>query len=279
MSIAVNLTSAMRTNLLSLQNTQSLISATQNRLATGLKVSSAIDDPRNFFGAQALNNRAGDLTRRIDGMVLGIKTIEAADKGIKAIIKIAESMAALTTSAAESSSATERSSLLTQYNALHTQIEAIAKDSGFNGINLLDSNNLTVNFNESGSSSLSVTALDWATDGTPANLNVGANWGNANLATGLSAIQASAADVNASISYARSVAARFGANLTTIRVREDFTKDLVNVLKAGADRLVLADQNEEAANLLALQTRQQLGIQALSLASQSQQGILRLFPT
>lgn len=97
MSDAVSLASAMRTNLLSLQSTQSQISATQNRLATGLRVSSAIDDPRNFYQAQALNSRAGDLSRRPDGMGLGVKTIEAADKDIKAMTKIAASMSALTT--------------------------------------------------------------------------------------------------------------------------------------------------------------------------------------
>jgi flagellin-like hook-associated protein FlgL len=83
--------------------------------------------------------------------------------------------------------------------------------------------------------------------------------------------------VTAAIATLRTTAQTLGSSLTTVRVREDFTKDLVNTLRAGADGLVLADQNEEAANLLALQTTQQLGIQALSLASQSQQGILRLF--
>ena len=274
---SVNLTSAMRTNLISLQGKQNLIGATQNRLATGLKVSSAVDDPRNFFQARALNARASDLGRRLDGMGLAIKTIEAADKGIKAIIRIAENMAALTTSAADSSSAFERSSLLTQYNALRTQMENVAKDSGFNGINLLNGNNLTVKFNESGSSSLSLIVADKEFINELGLLPSGENWDNANLATGLSAIQSSAANVNAVIMYVRNEAVKMHAQLTTIRVREEFTKDLIGALKAGADGLVLADQNEEAANLIALQTRRQLGIEALSLAAPAQQDILRLF--
>jgi len=274
MSAGINLTSAMRSNLLTLQGTQTLIGATQNRLATGLKVSSAIDDPRNFFQAQGLNNRASDLTRRLDGMGLGIKTIEAADKGIKAMTKVAESMAALTKAAADSSDATERGTLLTQFNELRTQLTNLAQDSGFNGINLLGGNNLRVDFNEDATNFSTVTAVDWTT--TPAGVAAGAAWGTVDPA-GDAAITASATAVTDAINLMRTTAQTLGSSLTMVRVREDFTKEMVNTLKAGADGLVLADQNEEAANLLALQTSQQLGIQALSLASQSQQGILRLF--
>jgi flagellin len=270
----INLTSAMRSNLLTLQGTQTLIGATQNRLATGLKVSSAIDDPRNFFQAQGLNNRANDLSRRLDGMGLGIKTIEAADKGIKAMTKVAENMAAIAKSALDSSSATERGTLMAQFNELRTQLTTLAGDSGFNGINLLRGNNLTVTFNETGTNSTTVTAVDWGT--TPAGIDAGAAWGTADAA-GNTAITASATAVTTAISTMRTTAQTLGSSLTMVRIREDFTKELVNTLKAGADGLTLADQNEEAANLLALQTRQQLGIQALSLAAQSQQGILRLF--
>jgi len=275
MSAGINLTSAMRSNLLTLQGTQTLIGATQNRLATGLKVSSAIDDPRNFFQAQGLNNRASDLTRRLDGMGLGIKTIEAADKGIKAMTKVAESMAALTKAAADSSDAAERATLLTQFNELRTQLTNLAQDSGFNGINLLGGNDLQVDFNEDASNSTTVTSVNWTA--TPAGIAAGADWGDADLGDGLTAITASATAVTNAINTMRTTAQTLGSSLTMVRVREDFTKEMVNTLKAGADGLVLADQNEEAANLLALQTSQQLGIQALSLASQSQQGILRLF--
>ena len=271
----INLTGAMRSNLLSLNNTQNLIGQTQNRLATGLRVASAIDDPRNFFQAQSFNNRANDLSRRMDGMGLGIKTIEAADKGIKAMTKIAESMIALTTAALDSSSATERGELMTQFNTLRTQMAQIAQDSGFNGTNLLGGNSLTVNFNEGGTNNLAVTALTWTAN--PAGIaEVGAGTWTADGA-GNTAIGTAATAVNTAISTMRTTAQTLGSSLTTIRVREEFTRDMVNVLKAGADGLTLADENEEAANLLALQTRQQLGIQALSLAAQSQQGILRLF--
>jgi flagellin len=137
----INLTSAMRSNLLTLQNTQNLIGATQNKLATGLRVSSAIDDPRSFFQAQSLNNRANDLNRRLDGMGLAVKTFEAADKGIKALTKIAENMSALVKEAKDATGAdpaeinATREQLRGQFEALRTQFQDIAKDSGFNGVN------------------------------------------------------------------------------------------------------------------------------------------------
>ncbi len=285
MSGGISLSNAMRTNLLSLQNTQSQIGTIQNRLATGLKVSSAIDDPRNFFQAQALNNRANDLSRRLDGMGIGIKTIEAADKGIKGMTKILESMSAIVKEAADATTPAARETLGTQFNALRTQLTTLAADSGFNGINLLGGDNLTVSFNEGGTNTLSVTAVAYATDAagvavavaSAAGADDNTNWAAATAANGDTAIAASETAVNTAISNLRTQAASFGSNLTMVRIREDFTKEMVNTLKAGADGLVLADQNEEAAKLLALQTSQQLGIQALSLASQSQQGILRLF--
>ena len=90
MSSDVVLTSALRSNLLSLQNTQSLIDQTQLRLATGLRVNSALDNPSNFFAAQSLDNRASDLTRLLDGISQSIRTIEEADNGITAVTNLIE---------------------------------------------------------------------------------------------------------------------------------------------------------------------------------------------
>jgi flagellin-like hook-associated protein FlgL len=271
----ITLTTAMRSNLLTLQGTQSMIGATQNRLATGLRVNSAVDDPRNFFQSQALNARASDLSRRLDGMGVAIKTIEAADKGIKAMSKVAENMAAIIKQAQDATTDAARATLLTQFNELRTQLTNLAEDSGFNGVNLLGGNNLIVNFNEDASNTATVTAVDWRT--TPIGLTAPATGDWATGTTGDGNLTTASTAVNTAINTLRTQAATFGSSLTMVKIREDFTKEMVNTLKAGADGLVLADQNEEAANLLALQTRQQLGIQALSLASQSQQGILRLF--
>lgn len=270
----ITLSSAVRKNVLTLQMIAEQQGVIQNRLSTGKRVNSALDDPRNFFQSSALNNRASDLNRRLDGMGLAIKTFEAADKGIKALTKIAENMSAITKQAADATQAADRVSLLAQYNELRQQMINLAEDSGFNGINLLGGNNLVVAFNEDGTNNLSQTAVDWVT-GDPVGIAAGADWtldpaGDGNIAT-------AATTINTAISTLRTQAATFGTSLTTVKIREEFTKEMVNTLKGGADGLVLADQNEEAANLLALNTRQQLSQQALSLASQSEQSILRLF--
>ena len=286
MSSAISLTTPMRSNLLSLQSTQTNISLTQNRLATGLKVSSALDDPRNFFQASALNNRAADLARLQDGMGLAVKTFEAADKGIKAITKLAENMSAIAKSAKDATTAADRADFQTQFEELRAQMAAVAKDSGFNGINLLGGDSLETEFSEDGVSKQSVTGVDWRGFGAGSafaatesviDIAQATDWNNATLATGTTNIETSMTEVKDAIAELRKQAAVFGSNLTVVKIREDFTKDMINTLKGGADGLTLADQNEEAANLLALQTRQQLGVQALSLANQSQQGILRLF--
>jgi flagellin-like hook-associated protein FlgL len=271
----VILSAAIRSNVLTLQKIGVQQSTIQNRLATGLKVSSAIDDPRNFFQSQALNNRATDLNRRLDGMGLAIKTFEAADKGIKAISRIVENMSALVKEAKDATGPTTdatRESLRAQYDALRIQLQDIAEDSGFNGINLLAGDTLTVAFNEGGDNNLSRLGVDYTNSATVLGLDPQAQdaWAGA---FDFAALEAS---ISTAITSLRTQAANFGTDLTLVRIREDFTKEMMNTLKAGADGLVLADQNEEAANLLALNTRQQLSQQALALASQSEQSILRL---
>jgi flagellin-like hook-associated protein FlgL len=152
-----------------------------------------------------------------------------------------------------------------------TQIANIAQDSGYNGINLLDNQNLTVNLNETASNTLVITGVNWNT-ATPLGIAAAAgSW-----ATDVN-INAAVTNLNTAMTTLRSQASTFGANLTVLQTREDFAKDAILALNAGADLLTLADQNEEGAKLLALGTRQQLGTQALSLANQSDQAVLRLF--
>jgi len=268
------LSAGIRANLLQLQKTSDLITTTQTRLATGKRVNSALDNPINFFTAQALSNRASDLTNLLDSMSTAINTIQAADNGITSITKLAQSAQALASQAQQTSDTDVRSDLATQFNAILTQIDQLAGDSGFNGINLLDSTNsadLTVTLNETGTSSVTVSAVDFTAGGDLSISNAANNWG------GTADIQAAADDLTAALTTLRSQAQTFGSSLSTVQIRQDFTKATINTLQNGADSLTLADTNEEGANLLALQTRQQLSITALSLASQASQAVLRLF--
>jgi flagellin-like hook-associated protein FlgL len=373
--------SAVRSNLQTLQSTATLMAQTQNRLATGLKVSSALDNPQSYFTAAGLNSRAADLGALQDSMSLGVQTLKAADEGIKSIQKlinqarsvanqalqakatattldktaeaaaIAGSAGARTVTfqigtasavsvvfatatyatAASSAAAIEsqlaglvsaggtlagltvtrtgdslsfsvasgenltiggdaaatgaagfgiatsgtqgqngetlaeaRSTFARDYNNLRTQIDQLATDASFNGINLLNGNSLLVKFNESGTSNLNIEGVTFD-------------------AAGLGVTETTFADIDADIALLdaatktlRTQASTFGANLSVVQNRQDFTKNMINVLEGGAGALTLADTNVEAANLLALQTRQSLAQTSLSLANQAEQAVLQL---
>jgi flagellin-like hook-associated protein FlgL len=165
----------------------------------------------------------------------------------------------------------DRAALEAQFNDLRTQIDQLAGDTSFNGVNLLGGDNLSVIFNEDNTSSLAITGVTFnaaglgisaaATDSFQNNANV-----NARLT-----------ELDAAIRTLRQQARTFGSNLSVVEIRQDFTKKLINTLETGAANLTLADANEEGANVLALETRQQLSSVALSLASQADQNVLRLF--
>jgi flagellin-like hook-associated protein FlgL len=425
------LSKGIRSNLLSLQNASALQDKTQVRLSTGRKVNSALDDPLNYFQSEGLSMRGKDLTRLLDNMGLGIKTIEAADNGLKAITRMVEQMqaglrSALNTNATNAklasgmdlanrravdfgtnpnllNSATPpgplragdqmsvtftvpsnpvvaattmtftfpggapgintaqdlvaainadpannnattgeryvnasidaggrliidnttmgtlrlqwtpaaavppalptnlnslfgtfeppltgstptdtgsitaatnqtRAKFAEQYNDILQQITFAARDSGYNGTNLLYGQSLDMVFNEDASTRMIVRGVVFDSAG----IGLSATDTRRSMQSDTE-INAGLAKLTESIKIIRAQAATFGANNTVATVRESFTKEAVKLMKMGADNLVVADLNEEGANLLALQTRQQLSTQALSLASQSDQAILRLF--
>lgn len=404
----ISLTASMRTNLLSLQNTQSLMDTTQERLSTGLKVNSAIDNASSYYTAQSLNNRASDLSALLDSMGQGIQTIQAANEGIEAITEFVEQAKAIANSARDAASKTdvktlnakfsdlttsqtpktatgtslefevtrtdgtaldkslkdavekvnaeleaanlqakslddyvaqvkkaieaggtefakivdikvddktgkitftakagynikatgagdlaglgkdpaagtptndvtstvavntERQKYALQFNEILTQIDNLAKDAGYKGINLLQMNTLTVIFNEDRSSQIEVKGTDASSVGLMLDEAVN-NWQTNED------IETSIRQTEEAISSLRIMASDYGNYYSIVQNRQSFTKSLVNVLTEGADNLTLADMNEESANMLALQTRQQLAINSLSLASQAAQGVLQLF--
>jgi flagellin-like hook-associated protein FlgL len=273
MAISITLTAAVRQNLLSLQQTADALSQVQNRLATGKKVNAAVDNPVNFFTAQGLSNRANDLSSLLDSMSNAISTIQAADSGISAITKLVQSAQSLVSQAKQTTDTTTRATLATQFNTLRTQITQLAGDSGFNGVNLLAGNSLTVKMNPAGSSTVTITGYN-DTDLSNGAITLAAaanNW------AADADIDAAGTQLTTALSKLRDQAQALGSSLSTVQIRQEFTKAMINTLNIGADALTLADANEESANMLALQTRQQLSITALSLASQSNQAVLRLF--
>jgi flagellin-like hook-associated protein FlgL len=265
----ITLAGGMRNNLVSLQMVSAMQARTTERLATGKRVNSAVDDPSAYFAAQNHRNRANDLAARKDQMGEAIQTVKAALQGIEGITKLIEQAKGLAASA-RSANAADRSSLSDQFDALRTQIDEMAADGSYKGTNFLASDSLTVDFNEDGSSSLTVSGFDASTTG----LAIGAST-NSWIAD--SDIDAAVTDLDDALSTLRANAKTLASNNGVVTARQEFTTQLINTLTTGADVLTAADTNEEGANMLALQTRQQLGIVALQLSSQAQQSVMRLF--
>ena len=165
-----------------------------------------------------------------------------------------------------------RNTLQSNYNALLTQIDQLAGDSSYNGVNLLNGNNLTVNFNETGTSSLTIAGVTFNTSDLAFRRSAS---GRLPVNTTITAAETA---INAAITTVRAQTETFGTNSSTIQTRQSFEQNMINTLQTGASNLVLADQNQESANLLTLQTQQQLEISALSIANQANQSVLKLFP-
>lgn len=266
----ISLTSGMRSNLLQLQGTSKLIDRTQERLSTGKQVNSALDNPTNFFAAQAHVNRASDFSVRKDGMAEGIQTVKASDAGITAISALVEAAKGLASAALGTANTDDRSAYAAQFEVLREQIDTLSSDSGYRGTNLLTADNLTVNFNEDASATLTVTGFNATSTGL--SITTSANdW------AGSADIVAAQNDLGSASTELRKQSKNLANNLNIITTRQNFTDSMIGTLQTGSDNLTLADMNQEGANMLMLQTRQNLGTTALSLSSQAAQSVLRLF--
>jgi flagellin len=193
------------------------------------------------------------------------------------VVANAESLALGVTTSASANNAVApvsatRTTLQGNYNALLTQIDQLAGDSSYNGINLLSGDTLKVLFNENGTSSLTIAGVNFNAKGLGLSTVSGTGFLDNNNIT------ATETAINAAISAVRAQTETFGTNSGTIQTRQTFEQNMINTLQTGASNLVLADQNQESANLLTLQTRQQLEISALSIANQANQSVLKLFP-
>jgi flagellin-like hook-associated protein FlgL len=276
----ITLTSGMRANLVSLQNTNSMMETTQKRLASGKKVNSALDDPVAYFTALAHEQRATDLAGRKDEMSEAVQTVKAADAGIQSINTLIAAAKSLASAALSADTTAIADSLRTQYLSVLDQIDDMGDDSGYKGVNLLQGSSsvLTVKFDELGASYLEMTGFD-ATSTTTAGLSLQGSSSSWTTASGINTATIETAILaldNAKIKL-RTESSKLANNLSIVTARQEFTQGMINVLKDGAAGLTNADMNEEGANMLMLQTRQALGTTSLSLASQAAQSVLRLF--
>ncbi len=303
------LSRGIRTNLLSLQNHSVNLEISQERLATGRRVNSALDNPLNYFQADNLRQRGKDLTNLLDQMGISIETLKITGKAIEGIQRLAESAIGILRNAATTTDNTIRNQARISFEELKNQINQLVQDANFNGKNLLNGGDaavaynsvfdLRVSFNETLTTQLDVQAINLRAQGfgaagstaTAIVTAVGPDVAPAgggfppravitdydSGAAGDATLQRDLAYLQSFVNGIRGAASTFGINLTILQNRQQFAKDSILTLNVGADGLVLSDQNEEGAKLLSLQTRQQLSTQALSLANQADQAVLRLF--
>jgi flagellin len=305
MSNSVVLGSAVRQNLLALQGINSEINTHENHLATGLKVASAIDNAVSFFQAQSLNNRASDLLERKANIDQAISSLTTATNAAQSVVSILQQLQGVV-NAAKTETGAQLSASGTQFTTLLKQLNNLVGDASYQGLNLVNSasSTLTVQFSLTSTSTLKVTGSNLNASGiitfhskVASFSTITLSAGSANTlfstGTGLSSSKsavnktfstASGTQLNAvfnvlqnAIQTVQGDAQSLGANVTLLQTRLSFSSQYASTLQGGADKLTLADVNQESTNLVTLQTRQQLSIQSLSIATQSEQSVLRLF--
>lgn len=169
---------------------------------------------------------------------------------------------------------TVRSDLASQFNELRDQLDKLADDASFNGINLLRGDKLTITFNETSTSSIGILAKDGkSVDSTSLGVPTTVEAKDLDSDTTIDGVLTK---VKTALNSVRSQSSAFGSNLSVVENRQNFTTSMMNTLETGAGNLTLADMNQEAANMVALQTRQSLATSSLSMANQADQNVLQL---
>jgi flagellin-like hook-associated protein FlgL len=279
---------ATQANLLALQNINSNLGTTQNHLSTGLAVASATDDAVKYFQAQSLTQRANDLSTRKSAIDQGIQSLNAATNGISGVISVLQQMEGIV-NGASTQTATQRASATTQFNTLGQQLTTMLNDSSYQGLNLVNSttSNLTLQFSISSSSTLKIKGQNLmfsklVTGGKA--LAKGSAAASTMMTMKFSGVSNKISmftnvynSLQTAVFKAQAAAASLGTNVNFLQTRMSFTQAYMTTLNSGASDLTVADVNQESTNLVTLQTRQQLALQSLSIATSSEQAVLRLF--
>jgi flagellin len=304
MSASVALSRGIRNALYSISDITGQQAVSNKRLATGKKINEVLDGPLNYFLARGFDKNKGDLANLLDSQNIAQSTVSKAIKTIESISKLVESVQALGRQArqlADDAPNGARETLAGQIADTLNQVNELTRDAGFNGKNLLARvpDTLQIDWNAETGAALTylrVVGVDLTATGTALGFGTPAQgftddnaplpapetisftagaWTNDIAGNGR--IDALISNSQAALKRLEATASQFSVSLSVLQIRIDYSKFQQRTLAQTSDGLVLADVNEEGANLAALQTRQQLAVQALSLANQADQGILRLF--
>jgi flagellin len=304
MSSSVALSVGMRTALYSMADITGQQAIANKRLATGKKINDVLDGPLNYFLARGFDKNKADLSNLLDSQNIAQSTLQKAIKTIESITKLVESVQALAKQARQSSDDVAngaRDTLGGQIATLFNQITELSRDAGFNGKNLLAETPDTLQIDWNAETGVNLTrltvtgvalthnsaqlAFGTVAQGFVTTINAAPTPDNTvytvgawtNDVTGNGRLDALIAQSQTALNRLQANASQFSVNLSVLQVRIDYSSFQQRTLAQTSDGLTIADVNEEGANLAALQTRQQLSVQALSLANQASQAILRLF--
>ena len=285
MSSNVILGAATQQNLLSLQQINQQMDTAQNHLATGLKVASAVDDAVSFFQSQALQNRASDITTRNNAIDQGISSLTTATQAVQSVVSLLQQLQGILTSA-KTETAAQRAASATQFNSLAAQLTNLVNDASYQGLNLVNSTAsvLKLQFSQLSTSVLKINGYNLqvsklVSSGVKASVLatkiVTTKFSKVSNKTSL--FDTAYTGLQNAVFTAQSDAQALGGNVSFLQTRLSFGQQYVTTLQGGSNKLVVADVNLESTNLVTLQTRQQLSIQSLSIATQAEQSVLRLF--
>lgn len=273
-NVSVNTNVGAMIALQNLNRTNKDLSETQNRINTGLKVASAKDNGAVYAIAQSQRADVAALGAVSDSLNRAMSAVDVAMAAGEGISDILTQMKELALSASDTGLDTvSRDALKEDFQSLRDQIKKTISNAVFNGINLIEAGADGINALASadGVNKLTVEAQDLSLGGTILSLASDATFSTATSANGLlTTLDDSIKNVSLALS-------RLGTSSKSLEAHSTFVSKLVDSMEAGIGNLVDADMAKESAKLTALQTKQQLGIQALSIANQAPQTILSLF--
>lgn len=304
---SINTNIAAMTALQALRTTNSDLLSTQNRISTGLRVSNASDNAAYWSIATTMRSDRQALSTVSDALGLGSATVDIAAKSIETAIKVSSDIKAKLVAAR--SPGVDRSKIQAEIEQLQSSLQDTVNGASFSGQNWLavdstatTTRTLVSSFSRDSSGAISIGTIQ-VDIGATGSMLVDTSGGGAGILDSvrtattsgdytvlnldISGLTDNAADltdledyisgVDSAITSMTNAATSMGAVKTRINLQKDFADTLMDAIDTGIGTLVDADMNEESTRLQALQVRQQLGIQALSLANQSSQSILSLF--